>query len=173
MSSKTPDVQTAAVAGAGAGGKEGVVVRFILAPLAFLSFILSLALVDSRNTYFRTSSPSSSHPPSRIQSVKGFFHALVFRRREGPYEYVGRERGRGDGGVEKKGKGKEKGKGEWYWHTKQRKMMKRELDDAFEMRNGVAVALVFGGLSVLLGVGGSVGHARYLEMCRLPFANEY
>ncbi|CAG8954372.1 hypothetical protein HYFRA_00005997 [Hymenoscyphus fraxineus] len=146
MSSKTPEVQTAAIAGAGTGGKEGVVVRFILAPLAFLSFILSLALIDSRNTYFRT----SSQPPSRIQSVKGFFHALVFRRREGPYEYVGRERG-GDGGVGVEKKGGKGGNGEWYWHTKQRKMMKRELDDAFEIRNGVAVVLVVGGLVVLGG----------------------
>lgn len=131
-----------------------------------MSFILSLALIDSRNHYLRIANREpSAGSGGIIQSIRGFLHGVVFRRKEGgegPYEYVkspnaGASPGAvsPDGGVKgKEGKGKEE---PWHWHTKQRKMMKREFDDAFEMRNSVAVGIVAVLLGCLLGIVGLVG----------------
>jgi len=53
------------------------------------------------------------------------------------------------------GKGKGKGKEEepWHWHTKQRHMMKAEMEDAFRVRKWVVVfllgAVVVGGFGVV------------------------
>jgi hypothetical protein len=47
----------------------------------------------------------------------------------------------------KEGKG-EKEKEPWHWHTKQRHMMKAEMDDAFRVRKWVVVFLVCSGVGV-------------------------
>lgn len=59
-------------------------------------------------------------------------------RPQSPYAYVGGSGGQGEGR-------------EWVWHTKQRKMLRMEVVDAFELRRWVVVGL--GVLAVVLGVG--------------------
>lgn len=51
------------------------------------------------------------------------------------------------------GKGGTEGESEeWVWHTKQRKMLRMEIVDAFELRRWVVAAL--GGMVVVLGGAG-------------------
>ena len=71
---------------------------------------------------------------------------------ESPYAYVRSP----DSGL-KDGKGE--GNGEpWHWHTKQRKMMKAEVADAFRIRKSVLVGLAILGV---LGVVGVYGAGRW------------
>lgn len=67
------------------------------------------------------------------------------------------EKGDGNG----KGREGERGKeGEpWHWRTKQRKMMKAEMDDAFRLRGSVMVLMVVVGVAsaVLAGFGVKMG----------------
>ncbi|TVY67362.1 hypothetical protein LSUE1_G009504, partial [Lachnellula suecica] len=117
--------------------KESAISRLLIAPLTFLSFLLSLALIDSHNHSLRNTSP----PPSRIHS---FFHALIFKPAS-PYAYIKSPNGQGNE--------KEREKEPWHWHTKQRKMMKAEMDDAFRIRGYVMVVLAVLGTVGVLGVG--------------------
>jgi len=41
----------------------------------------------------------------------------------------------------------------WHWHTKQRKMMKAEMDDAFKLRKSVMILLIFAGVGSAVFVG--------------------
>lgn len=119
--------------------KESVVSRLILTPLTFLSFLFSLALIDTRNHILRTR--QHTHPPSGpptpdtfYNRLKLFIHNIIFKPvSSSPYSYVGK--GEGEGGREGE---------KWFWHTKQRKLMKAEMDDAFRLRNSVATVLVAG-----------------------------
>lgn len=64
-----------------------------------------------------------------------------------PYAYV-----KSSEKEEIRNKGEKKGGDEpWHWHTKQRHMMKAEMDEAFRVRKWVVVFLVLGvGIWVLL-----------------------
>ncbi|KAI9053523.1 hypothetical protein LZ554_002478 [Drepanopeziza brunnea f. sp. 'monogermtubi'] len=126
--------------------KESAISRLLITPLAFLSFILSLALVDSRNHSLRTHShsPSRAPPTTLLGRMQFLLHGLVFKGVSGsPYSYVrspdAREKekgspGAGDRGANGKGRKEEKEE-PWHWHTKQRKMMRAEMEDAFKLRN--------------------------------------
>lgn len=50
----------------------------------------------------------------------------------------------------------------WHWHTKQRKMMRMEIADAFQMRKWVVVAMV-----ALLAASGAMGVWALHFACRL------
>lgn len=56
---------------------------------------------------------------------------------------------------------------EWYWHNNQRKMMRMEMVQAFDMRKWVLVMLIIGGLCVgaVVGWGGRL----ILEEARRKF----
>jgi hypothetical protein len=70
-----------------------------------------------------------------------------------PYAYVKSPDAKEDG---------ERKDGEpWHWHTKQRKMMKAEMDDAFRLRKSVMVVLI------LAGVGSAFLAAFALKMLRV------
>ncbi|KAE8448372.1 hypothetical protein EG329_009616 [Mollisiaceae sp. DMI_Dod_QoI] len=141
--------------------KESVVVRLFITPIAFVSFLLSLALIDSRNNRLRTHSHSPNRPaPTTIFGrVKTILHSLVFKPlSESPYAYVkspdAKERSRSGTGTEQ-----EKEKEPWHWHTKQRHLMKAEMDDAFRVRKWVVVFMV------LLGLATAVGGAVLVRWC--------
>ncbi|KAF8866670.1 hypothetical protein BDZ45DRAFT_279872 [Acephala macrosclerotiorum] len=155
--------------------KESTVVRLFITPIIFISFLLSLALIDSQNHHLRTHSHSHSPsrpPPSTIFGrIKEFFHPLVFKQvPESPYAYVkspdGKERERSGNrsrtrGIEGKGMEEEP----WHWHTKQRHLMKAEMDDAFRVRKWVVVALAV----VVLGV--AVGGTLVVRWCLWVWRN--
>lgn len=123
----------------------------ILTPLTFISFLLSLALIDTRNHILRTR--QHTHPPSGpptpdtfYNRLKLFLHNIIFKPVDSsPYSYIGKVEGEGNREGEK-----------WFWHTKQRKLMKAEMDDAFRLRNSVAAVLVAGMIMVCMAVLGVV-----------------
>ncbi|PMD62185.1 uncharacterized protein K444DRAFT_610295 [Hyaloscypha bicolor E] len=137
--------------------KEGAVSRLLIAPLTFISFLLSLALIDSRNHSLRTHSHSHSRlPPSTVFGhVKEFLHSLVYQSMpSSPYSYI--KSPNSQSSLSKEGKEKEE---PWHWHTKQRHMMKAEMDDAFRVRKWVVVFLV---ACAVLAVFGVVGVLRWV-----------
>ncbi|KAG9229017.1 hypothetical protein BJ875DRAFT_388228 [Amylocarpus encephaloides] len=126
--------------------RESSISRLIITPLTFVSFLLSLALIDSHNSSLRSSlrpSPISNTPPSLFCKTRNFLHGIVFREVDGrgPYAYV---KAPVVGGCKD---GRERKEREWYYHSKQRHIMKAEFEDAFQMRNSVAVGI----LAVVLG----------------------
>ena len=99
-----------------------------MTPLVFVSFLASLAWVDFRYSLMR--SHSHSEDPSRLPR---WLHRAVYR--EAPYKYVKVDTTKpsappaSDEGVR------------WYYHSKQRKLMRMEADDAFQIRSTVLVVL--------------------------------
>jgi len=124
--------------------KEGAIARLFIAPLTFVSFLISLFIIDSRNSNLRVHQHASPAPPpsSFFGRTKAFLHQLVFKPQ--PYAYV-----RSPYPSSEKEKTKSvQAEEPWHWHTKQRHMMKMEISDAFRVRNSVVVALavIFTGL---------------------------
>lgn len=105
-----------------------------MTPVIFISFLASLAWVDFRYTLMR--SHSHSDATSRMPR---WLHTILYR--DTPYQYVRVDRGNpgqptaGDEGTK------------WYYHTKQRKLMRMEAEDAFRIRGSVLVIL---GLAAVL-----------------------
>ncbi|KAH8603153.1 hypothetical protein B0O99DRAFT_491003, partial [Bisporella sp. PMI_857] len=116
--------------------KESVVSRLFIAPLTFISFLFSLALIDWKNNSTRTHyHPANAPPPTTIFGrVKTLFHFIIFKpsSASNPYAYVR---------VSEKAGGDNKNSKSWHWHTKQRKMMKAEFVDAFKIRKIVLALL--------------------------------
>lgn len=112
--------------------------QLLIAPITFISFIVSLAIIDNRNASLRHHIHSPSYPPTPgglFGQVKNTFHSWVYRRQ--PYAYIkslaALEREKSGDNV----KGKAAKEEPWHWNTKQKKMMKMEVADAFEMRKWV------------------------------------
>ncbi|KAE9381119.1 hypothetical protein N431DRAFT_476023 [Stipitochalara longipes BDJ] len=147
--------------------KESAVSRLLIAPLTFVSFLLSLALIDSRNHSLRTHShsPSRPAPTTLFGHVKAFIHSVIWKPAPGsPYSYIKSPNSKLTNGREKEGKGGVKGKEDepWHWHTKQRHMMKAEMDDAFRVRKWVVVFLLAAGVMAFFGALGFVRWVKYV-----------
>ncbi|RFU26173.1 hypothetical protein B7463_g10174, partial [Scytalidium lignicola] len=124
--------------------KESAIAKWIIAPLTFLSFLFSLAIIDTQNQAARTASHRGQRPSDSGVGLSLFWR-LLYGDTHGPYAYVrspaerseGRDAaaaaGKNDGGAEKEG---------WYFHTKQRKLMKMEVSDAFRIRKRVALGMI-------------------------------
>lgn len=108
-----------------------------MTPIIFISFLVSLAWVEFRYTLIRLH--SHSEIPKRMPR---WLHHLIYH--EAPYQYV-----QVDSGSPKDTR--------WYYHSKQRKLMKMEVEDAFQIRNTVLLAL---GLFTMASIWGlwRVGH---------------
>ncbi|KAI1872504.1 hypothetical protein JX265_005384 [Neoarthrinium moseri] len=108
-------------------GKQSTVYHWIMTPINFVTFLVSLYLVD----YHYQSRREHFHEAGTLQSSRlpGWLHGLVYRPQ--PYVWVG-------GGPAPPGQDETR----WYYHTKQRKLMKMEASDAFEIRKSVMFALV-------------------------------
>lgn len=118
--------------------------KLIIAPITFVSFLISLAVVDTRNSSLRTHYHSQAHPaPSTTLygRLTHKLHTLIWR--EQPYAYVKSPNARH--GEDKKGAAEEP----WHWNTKQKQMMRMEVSDAFEMRKTVVVVMI----AIVLGLG--------------------
>lgn len=99
-----------------------------MTPVIFVSFLFSLAWVDFRYSIMR--SHSHSEEPSQLPR---WLYRITYR--EAPYKYV-----KVDATQTKAQAGNNEGT-RWYYHSKQRKLMKMEADDAFQIRGTVLVAL--------------------------------
>ncbi|ROW11562.1 hypothetical protein VMCG_01470 [Cytospora schulzeri] len=102
--------------------------NLVMTPVIFVSFLTSLAWVEFRYSLRR--SHSHSEEPSALPR---WLHRIVYR--EAPYKYVkmsptkAKAPAASDEGTR------------WYYHRKQRKLMKMEVDDAFQIRRTVLVVL--------------------------------
>ncbi|KAI5927821.1 hypothetical protein F4810DRAFT_649562 [Camillea tinctor] len=143
----------------------------IMTPVNFITFIISLYLVDTRYQEQRARGHDAhpqqqQHRLSRILPV--WLHALVFRPRPQlqPYEWVGSPSpthpNTKNGSVTGDGKGSadsrrrpadgmrrsSRDQQRWYYHTQQKKLLKMEAADAFELRNAVLLGLAAAALVV-------------------------
>ncbi|KAN0122864.1 hypothetical protein V8E51_001190 [Hyaloscypha variabilis] len=149
--------------------KESAVSRLLIAPLTFISFLLSLALIDSRNHSLRTHShsPSRPAPTTAFGRTKALLHSMVWKPVQGsPYSYIKSPNSKSVKEGEREGKGGVKRKEDepWHWHTKQRHMMKAEMDDAFRVRKWVVVFLLAVGVVAVFGAVGLVRWVKYVLM---------
>ncbi|KAJ0162437.1 hypothetical protein CTA2_4567 [Colletotrichum tanaceti] len=99
-----------------------------MTPIIFVSFLLSLVWVDIRYTIKR----SRNH--SQGGWMPSWLHNIVYR--SSPYHYVRVKTQKDQQG--------------WYYHSKQKKLLRMEVDDAFQMRGQVLVLLALVSLVVVL-----------------------
>ncbi|KAK0729396.1 hypothetical protein B0T21DRAFT_385463 [Apiosordaria backusii] len=128
-------------------GDQSSLYKVIMTPIIFTSFLISLFLVDTRNSALRRhyhASDSESRMPQ-------WLHRILYKYKR--YEYVA---------VDENGKpfplsnpqtpatspGQEK---EDYYHSKQKKLMKMEVAEAFETRSSVVFLLAVTGVVFLWG----------------------
>ncbi|KXJ95527.1 hypothetical protein Micbo1qcDRAFT_200915 [Microdochium bolleyi] len=99
----------------------------IMTPINFLTFVISLWLVSNRYEQKR----ADMHPaPSRSRNIlPEWLHRAIYRPQ--PYQYIDDQ---------KRNPPNEKDE-RFYYHTKQKKIMKLEAADAFELRSSVLGAL--------------------------------
>ncbi|CAN8099540.1 unnamed protein product [Discula destructiva] len=105
------------------------VYNVVMTPLIFTSFVVSLVWVDFRYSLMR--SHSHSDAPSRMPH---WLHTIIYR--EAPYQYVRVDRSRPDTAATAESDWKK-----YHYHSKQRKLMKMEAEDAFRIRGSVLVVL--------------------------------
>lgn len=157
-----------------------------MTPLIFISFLVSLALVDLRYSAMRShyhpdpdtvpwSGPNDPHQTGSGR-LPSWLHKLLFRYRPYRYEYVSpapaeasaptpTTPGSTNAGEKKTedgdGDGDDKGRyhggigiwiwGDTYYRTKQRKLIKMEAADAFEIRSTVLAVLGLLGICFVWG----------------------
>ncbi|PSS12802.1 hypothetical protein M430DRAFT_43642 [Amorphotheca resinae ATCC 22711] len=134
--------------------EESVIDRLLIAPLTFISFLLSLALIDSRNHNLRY-----QHTPAAatfLGRISGFIHNLVYKPipDSSPYAYLNSPAARDakEGGRARATSGEtDREEESWHWHSKQRQQMKAEISDAFRVRKWVLYALVGIAASAVVG----------------------
>lgn len=107
--------------------KQSSLYQTIMTPINFISFILSLYLVDSHYHDRRMQEHSERYGRLPSWLLPSWLGRLLFRPH--PYGWVGRT---GTNGAKSE---------RWYYHTKQRKLMRMEVADAFEMRRPILLAL--------------------------------
>ncbi|KAM7190645.1 hypothetical protein V8F20_009662 [Naviculisporaceae sp. PSN 640] len=124
-----------------------------MTPLIFISFLVSLAIVDLRYSAMRSHYHSDAPLPGQEQTTNphqtgsgrmpSWLHKVLFKYR--PYQYSPVPSPTGNQANE------EKYSGIWgtYYRTKQRKLMKMAAADAFEIRRTVLFVLgILGGCLV-------------------------
>ncbi|KAK3337384.1 hypothetical protein B0T19DRAFT_71006 [Cercophora scortea] len=101
--------------------------QLVMTPVIFVSFLVSLALVDLKYSIRR----SHYHADERPGRLPGWLHRLLYRYQR--YQYVA---------VDEHGQPlSDKSSTPWYYHSKQKKLVKMEAADAFEIRSTVLVLL--------------------------------
>ncbi|TDZ60818.1 hypothetical protein CTRI78_v004717 [Colletotrichum trifolii] len=122
--------------------QQSTIYKAVMTPVIFVSFLLSLVYVDIRHTLKR--SRNHGHGGGWMP---GWLHNVVYRR--SPYHYMAKESSTPSPKASPSPKDEQ---GEWYYHSKQKKLMRMEVDDAFEMRGQVLVVLAIVSLATLWGL---------------------
>ncbi|KAI1262963.1 hypothetical protein F5Y18DRAFT_137861 [Xylariaceae sp. FL1019] len=126
----------------------------VMTPINFITFLVSLYLVDS---HYRAQRERQHHNQNRSGSSRPWLHRVLFRARS-PYSWVD------DYGVtpahiaskptatkaENTPGRIEVDRGHWFYHTKQKKLLRLEAADAFALRNSVFLGLCIVALVSLL-----------------------
>lgn len=108
-----------------------------MTPVIFVTFLISLVVVDLRYSVMR----SHLHPDDYSSRLPHWLHRIIYSYR--PYQYVR---------VDKNGNPTGQRAYHGFYHSKQRKLMKMEVDDAFQIRGtvllvmGIVIMLAFWGL---------------------------
>lgn len=97
-----------------------------MTPVIFISFLVSLAWVDLRYSIMR----SHSHSDENSSRMPRWLHAILYC--QSPYQYVRVDRSQSNSPTTD---------AKWHYHTKQRKLMKMEAEDAFRIRGSVLVVM--------------------------------
>jgi len=105
-------------------------------PVIFVTFLVSLVLVDLRYSVER----SHLHPDDYSSRLPHWLHRIIYRYQ--PYQYVR---------LDKNGNPTGQRAYDGFYHSKQRKLMKMEVDDAFQIRRTVLFVM---GLLIMLAVWG-------------------
>ncbi|PNY27866.1 Uncharacterized protein TCAP_02199 [Tolypocladium capitatum] len=126
--------------------------KLVVTPVAFISFLLALALVDLRYSLVRLRSHAQA--PSRLPA---WLYALLFRQQ--PYRESLRGRHRGPSSSSSplypsSSSSSQQGSTQWHYHNNQRKLIEMEAAEAFEIRDTVLVVLA-------LAAAGGIGAALY------------
>ncbi|KAI1336923.1 hypothetical protein F5Y15DRAFT_392716 [Xylariaceae sp. FL0016] len=133
-----------------------------MTPITFVTFLISLYLIDNHYQHERAKGRYTYPTPATSRTrFPPWLHRLLFRPQ--PYEWVVDQNQQLEQSEKpSKVKGKKKGNGKrgnveqeqerWYYHTKQRKLMRLEASDAFELRNTVVLGLCVMGMCALWGV---------------------
>jgi hypothetical protein len=108
--------------------------QVVMTPIIFVSFLISLVIVDMRYTVMR----SHFHPEEYSTRLPRWLHRILYSYQ--PYQYVR---------VGKDGKPIKDHAHHGFYHSKQKKLMKMEVDDAFQIRRRVLVVLGILGLVTL------------------------
>ncbi len=106
-----------------------------MTPVVFVSFLFALAWVDLRYTAKRRHTHSQA--PSRLP---GWLHDVVYRQQQ-PYQYVRVQQQQQQDSSGSGGHPAQHPDGRWYYHSKQRKLLRMEVADAFEIRGTVLFVL--------------------------------
>ncbi|KAI1498265.1 hypothetical protein F5X99DRAFT_336409 [Biscogniauxia marginata] len=148
-----------------AGLTQWKIYQAIMTPINFITFIISLYLVDNR--YQAQRARGHHHHQHHIsRALPTWLHRLLFRPQPQlqPYGWVNNnnnsssDNGSKDNndsndhkrpipsanGMRRSSRGEER----WYYHTQQKKLLRMEAADAFELRNTVLLALCAVGLAV-------------------------
>lgn len=108
----------------------------MMTPVNFITFILSLVLIDLRYSLQRRQTHSASR-----SWLPTWLHALIYR----PYE-------------NERSKMTHAPHGQWHYHTKQKKLFKMEADEAFKFRNTMLFVLGVASLGGLAGLWYTMGY---------------
>lgn len=128
-----------------------------MTPIIFISFIVSLSLVDMRHSAQRSHYHAEAH--SRLPH---WLHKIIFRYQR--YRYVAvDENGRPTGEPADN-------PDQQCYHSHQRKLMRMEVAEAFEIRRSVLVALALLSLGITWGVWKALSWMfRWMFRCLLGF----
>ncbi|KAI0890083.1 uncharacterized protein GGS22DRAFT_149956 [Annulohypoxylon maeteangense] len=114
-------------------GKQSRIFQAILTPFHFVSFLLSLYLIDCYYHDKRIQEHSEQY--NRLPSW--VLPSWLERRLFSPQPYVWVDRKKRE--TSRAGTNQTR----WYYHTKQRELMKMEAADAFEIQRSILVGLCF------------------------------
>ncbi|KAI0013509.1 hypothetical protein F4779DRAFT_564009 [Xylariaceae sp. FL0662B] len=125
MESKTASGPKPAARPEASEQRQSKLYQAIMTPINFVSFLLSLYLVNYRYDHQRAQ--GHYHHPSSGYLPQWLFHLLY---RPQPYQWV-------DRGPAPPNRDDER----WYYHTRQKKLFKMEAADAFELRYTLLLGL--------------------------------
>lgn len=132
----------------------------VMTPINFVTFILSLYLIDSR---YRARRHRQHQSNAESNSWMPWLHWLLYRRRPSPYDWVDSYQGQSSlhsqtttlrrevivsQASDSSSVSIKETSDSWFYHTKQKKLFRMEAADAFALRNWVLVALCILAVSV-------------------------
>ncbi|KAK0618297.1 hypothetical protein B0T17DRAFT_509842 [Bombardia bombarda] len=134
----TPPVPVSANRGDANPRDQATLYKIIMTPVIFISFLISLAIVDLKYSVRR----SHFHAQERPGRMPTWLHRLIYRYRR--YDYVPLDQH----GQPFDSTSNPPSDSHWFYHSKQRKLVKMEAADAFEIRGIVQVFMALFALCV-------------------------